>query len=239
MTRPIIALDFSDQEAMTHFLRLFPTHEKLYLKVGMELFYQIGINGVQTLIDAGHDVFLDLKLHDIPHTVARSVQLLSGLGIRLLNVHALGGVKMMQAAKAGLMANGPATALPKLIAVTQLTSTSEMQLKSEQLVAASMMQSVSHLASLAQQAGLDGVVCSALEVKTIKQVTNTDFICVTPGIRLAQTTSDDQQRIVTPQQAAELGSNRIVVGRPITQAADPYRAYQQIKYLWEAKNVTR
>lgn len=238
MTRPIIALDFSDQSAVTDFLNLFPAHEKLYLKVGMELFYRIGMAGVQNLIAAGHDVFLDLKLHDIPHTVERTVRLLSGLGIRLLNVHALGGLKMMQAAKAGSAAS-QAVEKPKLIAVTQLTSTSEAQLKSEQLVTANMAQSVSHLASLAQQAGLDGVVCSALEAKTIKQDTAADFICVTPGIRLPQNVADDQQRVVTPQQAAELGSDRIVVGRPITQAADPYRAYQQIKHLWEAKHVTR
>lgn len=235
MSRPIIALDFPDQAAVKTFLAQFPQEMRLYVKVGMELFYSAGPDIVRFLVTAGHDVFLDLKLHDIPHTVEQSMRVLAGLGVRLTNVHAAGGVAMMQAAQAGLIAGTPAGKLPpQLIAVTQLTSTSEQQMQQEQLVNTSLINSVTHLAQLTQQAGLAGVVCSALEAQQIKQATSPDFLCITPGIRLATNRTDDQQRVVTPTAAATYGSDRLVVGRPITQAADPVSAYRQIKQLWEA-----
>ncbi|MFC6169103.1 orotidine-5'-phosphate decarboxylase [Loigolactobacillus jiayinensis] len=234
MSRPIIALDFPDQTTVKSFLAQFPHTEQLYVKVGMELFYSAGPDIVRYLVAAGHDVFLDLKLHDIPHTVEQSMRVLASLGVRLTNVQAAGGLAMMTAAQSGLIGGSVAGQMvPKLIAVTQLTSTSEQQMQQEQLVNASLMTAVTHLAKLTQQAGLAGVVCSALEAQQIKQATSSDFLCITPGIRLAGGNADDQQRVVTPQTAAQLGSDRLVVGRPITQAADPVQAYRQIKQLWE------
>ncbi|MFL2028963.1 orotidine-5'-phosphate decarboxylase [Loigolactobacillus zhaoyuanensis] len=234
MSRPIIALDFPDQTAVKAFLAHFPRDERLYVKVGMELFYSVGPDIVRYLVAAGHDVFLDLKLYDIPHTVEQSMRVLGGLGVRLTNVHAAGGLNMMQAAQSGLLAGSLANqTLPELIAVTQLTSTSEQQMQQEQLINTDLITSVTHLAQLAQQAGLAGVVCSALEAQKIKQATSQNFHCITPGIRLANSQADDQQRVVTPQNAAAFGSDRLVVGRPITQATDPVNTYHQIKQLWE------
>ncbi|MFD0897253.1 orotidine-5'-phosphate decarboxylase [Loigolactobacillus binensis] len=235
MSRPIIALDFPDQATVKAFLAKFPPTTRLYVKVGMELFYSAGPDIVRYLVAAGHDVFLDLKLHDIPHTVEQSMRVLASLGVRLTNVHAAGGTKMMQAAQNGLVAGSRGQQIPpKLIAVTQLTSTNQTQMQQEQLVNGTLLNSVTHLAQLTEQAGLAGVVCSALEAQAIKQATNSTFLCITPGIRLANAQADDQQRVVTPQLAAQFGSDRLVVGRPITQAADPVKAYLQIKQLWEA-----
>lgn len=232
--RPIIALDFPDRVQVARFLAKFPEDEALYVKIGMELFYSEGPDMVRWLVAQGHDVFLDLKLYDIPHTVECTMRALGKLGVRLTDVHAAGGQGMMEAAKYGLL-DGAQSSAARLIAITQLTSTSEQQMQAEQLVNAKLAESVVHYAQLANKAGLDGVVCSALEAPAIQQATRSDFLCVTPGIRLAENKKDDQKRVVTPARAAELGSSQLVVGRPITQAADPVKAYQTIKALWEAE----
>ena len=230
--KPIIALDFSTSEEIKGFLRLFED-ESLYVKVGMELYYQHGAEIVKWIKDLGHEIFLDLKLHDIPNTVHRAMKGLAALGIDMVNVHAAGGSEMMKAAKEGLVAGTPAgSAVPKLIAVTQLTSTSEEAMQTEQLIKVSLQESVLHYADLTCKSGLDGVVCSAWEARMIKDHTNEDFICLTPGIRPAGSAVGDQKRVATPGRAREIGSTFIVVGRPITQAADPVAAYHEIKNQW-------
>ncbi|VJC34425.1 orotidine-5-phosphate decarboxylase [Streptococcus pneumoniae] len=224
--RPIIALDFPSFEAVKEFLALFPAEESLYLKVGMELYYAAGPEIVSYLKGLGHSVFLDLKLHDIPNTVKSAMKVLSQLGVDMTNVHAAGGVEMMKAAREGLGSQA------KLIAVTQLTSTSEAQMQEFQNIQTSLQESVIYYAKKTAEAGLDGVVCSAQEVQVIKQATNPDFICLTPGIRPAGAAVGDQKRIMTPADAYQIGSDYIVVGRPITQAEDPVAAYHTIKDEW-------
>ena len=213
--RPIIALDFPTQKEVAVFLEKFPKEEALFVKVGMELFYAEGPAIVRWLKEQGHDVFLDLKLHDIPNTVEKAMTNLAKLGVAITNVHAAGGVRMMQAAKEGLIkGTQPGAKVPELIAVTQLTSTSEEEMHHDQLINVPLETSVIHYAKCAEKAGLDGVVCSALEARGIQE---------------------DQQRVVTPQHAREIGSTYIVVGRPITQAENPYEAYQEIKKDWSGK----
>ncbi|HGR7152770.1 TPA: orotidine-5'-phosphate decarboxylase [Streptococcus pneumoniae] len=224
--RPIIALDFPNFEAVKEFLALFPAEESLYLKVGMELYYAAGPEIVSYLKGLGHSVFLDLKLHDIPNTVKSAMKVLSQLGVDMTNVHAAGGVEMMKAAREGLGSQA------KLIAVTQLTSTSEAQMQEFQNIQTSLQESVIHYAKKTAEAGLDGVVCSAQEVQVIKQATNPDCICLTPGIRPAGVAVGDQKRVMTPADAYQIGSDYIVVGRPITQAEDPVAAYHAIKDEW-------
>ena len=224
--RPVIALDFPSFEAVKEFLSLFPAEESLYLKVGMELYYAKGPEVVRYLKSLGHSVFLDLKLHDIPNTVKSAMKVLSQLGVDMTNVHAAGGVEMMKAAREGLGKEA------KLIAVTQLTSTSEEQMRDFQNIQTSLQESVIHYAKKTAEAGLDGVVCSAQEVQLIKQATNSDFICLTPGIRPAGAAVGDQKRVMTPADAYQIGSDYIVVGRPITQAEDPVAAYHAIKDEW-------
>ena len=224
--RPVIALDFPSFEAVKEFLSLFPVEESLYLKVGMELYYAEGPGVVRYLKSLGHSVFLDLKLHDIPNTVKSAMKVLSQLGVDMTNVHAAGGVEMMKAAREGLGKEA------KLIAVTQLTSTSESQMQDFQNIQTSLQESVIHYAKKTAEAGLDGVVCSAQEVQLIKQATNSDFICLTPGIRPAGAAVGDQKRVMTPADAYQIGSDYIVVGRPITQAEDPVAAYHAIKDEW-------
>lgn len=224
--RPVIALDFPSFEAVKEFLSLFPAEESLYLKVGMELYYAEGPGVVRYLKSLGHSVFLDLKLHDIPNTVKSAMKVLSQLGVDMTNVHAAGGVEMMKAAREGLGTQA------KLIAVTQLTSTSERQMQDFQNIQTSLQESVIHYAKKTAEAGLDGVVCSAQEVQLIKQATNPDFICLTPGIRPAGAAVGDQKRVMTPADAYQIGSDYIVVGRPITQAEDPVAAYHAIKDEW-------
>lgn len=224
--RPIIALDFPSFEAVKEFLALFPAEESLYLKVGMELYYAAGPEIVSYLKGLGHSVFLDLKLHDIPNTVKSAIKILSQLGVDMTNVHAAGGVEMMKAAREGLGSQA------KLIAVTQLTSTSEAQMQEFQNIQTSLQESVIYYAKKTAEAGLDGVVCSAQEVQVIKQATNPDFICLTPGIRPAGAAVGDQKRVMTPADAYQIGSDYIVVGRPITQAEDPVAAYHTIKDEW-------
>ena len=225
-SRPVIALDFPSFEAVKKFLALFPAEESLYLKVGMELYYATGPEIISYLKKLGHSVFLDLKLHDIPNTVKSAMRVLSDLGVDMTNVHAAGGVEMMKSAREGLGNQA------KLIAVTQLTSTSEEQMRDFQNIQTSLQESVIHYAKKTAEAGLDGVVCSAQEVKLIKEATNQDFICLTPGIRPSGAAVGDQKRVMTPADAYRIGSDYIVVGRPITQAIDPVAAYHAIKDEW-------
>ena len=224
--RPVIALDFPSFEAVKQFLALFPAGESLYLKVGMELYYATGPEIVSYLKDLGHSVFLDLKLHDIPNTVKSAMKVLSHLGVDMTNVHAAGGVEMMKAAREGLGKEA------KLIAVTQLTSTSEEQMRDFHNIQPSLQESVIHYAKKTAEAGFDGVVCSAQEVKLIKEATSPDFICLTPGIRPSGAAVGDQKRVMTPADAYHIGSDYIVVGRPVTQAPDPVVAYHAIKDEW-------
>lgn len=232
--RPIIALDFATQSEVAQFLVGFPKDEALFVKIGMELFYQTGPEIVTWLKSLGHDVFLDLKLHDIPNTVGQAMKGIAKLGVSITNVHAAGGVEMMQAAKAGLEAGTPiGKQVPKLIAVTQLTSTSEAAMHRDQLIEVSLIESVKHYASKTAEAGLAGVVCSALEVEAIKSVTPANFFCLTPGIRPKSATIGDQKRVVTPAKAKAIGSDYIVVGRPITQADNPYKSYLEIQAEWQ------
>lgn len=220
----IIALDFPSAADVFGFLDKFQ-EEKPFVKIGMELYYAEGPQIVRNIKARGHKIFLDLKLHDIPNTVKRTMRVLSGLGVDMTNLHAGGGIPMMEAALEGLTrADGTR---PMLIAVTQLTSVSEAQLHDELLISASMPQTVTKYAQNAQKAGLDGVVCSPLEAAQVKQACGWDFQTVTPGIRFADSAADDQQRVMTPAKAKSGGSDYIVVGRPITQANDPVAAYRR------------
>lgn len=232
MHKPIIALDFSSEEEALVFLQQFGS-EPLYVKVGMELFYQAGPCLIAALKEMGHDIFLDLKLHDIPNTVGRAMKGLARLGADMVNVHAAGGSDMMKAALAGLEAGTPAgKKRPAILAVTQLTSTSETQMQKEQGILKPLRESVLDYAVLAYDAGLDGVVCSAFEVPDITARLGGAFLKVVPGIRLAGDDASDQKRVVTPAKARELGSTAIVVGRSITKAPDPYEAYVKVKQQW-------
>lgn len=224
---PIIALDFATEAEVMSFLTQFD--EPLFVKVGMELFYQTGPALIDQIKALGHDIFLDLKLHDIPNTVGKAMEGLAKLNVDLVNVHAAGGTVMMQRAVEGLRRHNKDI---KIIAVTQLTSTSEQQLHEEQNIQTSMETAVLNYAKLAQQAGLDGVVCSPLETTMIREHCGADFLKVTPGIRPSNSAKDDQQRITTPEQARQLGSTHIVVGRPITQSDNPVQSYHQIKESW-------
>lgn len=231
--RPIIALDFSTWQEVEDFLLFFPEEEKLFVKIGMELFYQEGPEIVRYLKDAGHDVFLDLKLHDIPNTVEKAMRGLAKLGVDVTCVHAAGGIRMMEAAMRGLEEGTPEGGKrPLLLAITQLTSTSEEEMHADQLIEVPLEKSVIHYANCAKKAGLDGVVSSAWEVEAIKETAGDEFVCLTPGIRPEETVVGDQTRVVTPSQAREIGSTFIVVGRPITQATDPYEAYRAIQTEW-------
>ena len=214
--KPIIALDFPNQEEVFAFLDQFQG-QQLNVKVGMELFYAGGTAFLKELQAKGHDIFLDLKLHDIPNTVERAMAILASTGVAMVNVHAAGGKEMMQAALRGLEA-GSTGKRPMLISVTQLTSTSTEQMNEEQGIPGEVLDSVLRYAKLTKAAGLDGVVCSPLEAAAIKEACGEDFQTITPGIRLATSVADDQKRIMTPSQAAKGGSDYIVVGRPITQA---------------------
>lgn len=234
--RPIIAFDFASKQEIDTFLTHFPISEKLFVKIGMELFYQEGPAIVNFLRSQGHDIFLDLKLHDIPNTVQKAMRGIAKMGVKITNVHAAGGVEMMQAAKQGLTeGTKEGQTIPELIAVTQLTSTSEEQMHADQLIEVSLQESVLHYAKCAEKAGLEGVVCSAHEVEKIHQATNANFICLTPGIRPQGASVGDQKRVMTPAKAREIGSNYIVVGRPITQAENPYESYLQIKKEWNGE----
>jgi orotidine-5'-phosphate decarboxylase len=220
----IIALDFENAKITFDFLNQF-TVRKPFVKIGMELFYSEGNAVVQKLKSQGFKIFLDLKLHDIPNTVKKAMASLAKLDIDMVNVHAGGGIEMMKAAKAGL--TRPNGNRPLLIAVTQLTSTSEQMMQNELLIGQSINETIVHYAENTLAAGLDGVVCSPLETKIIKQNCGKNFLTITPGIRLENNGKDDQMRITTPAEAARLGSDFIVIGRPITQAENPVEVYEK------------
>lgn len=222
----IIACDFQNREETMAFLARF-TERKPFVKIGMELFYGEGPDIVREIRARGHQIFLDLKLHDIPNTVNKAMRNLARLGVDMTNVHAAGTVDMMRAAREGLE-DGAQGIAPLLIAVTQLTSTSEQRMQRELLIASSIEDTVAHYARNAQEAGLSGVVCSPLEVELVKRACGTGFYTVTPGIRYPDGDAGDQSRITTPQRAREMGSDFIVVGRPITQASDPAAAYARV-----------
>lgn len=224
---PIIALDFASKEDVMTFLK--PFDEPLFVKVGMELFYQTGPTLIKDIKALGHDIFLDLKLHDIPNTVGKAMEGLAKLEVDLVNVHAAGGSEMMRRAVEGLRTQNEKT---KIIAVTQLTSTTETMLHEEQNIQTSIEVAVLNYAKIAQQSGLDGVVCSPLETQLITEHCGSSFLKVTPGIRPANSARNDQKRVTTPEEAKQLGSTHIVVGRPITQSAQPVESYHQIKESW-------
>ncbi len=220
----IVACDFSTRKAVMEFLDKFK-EEKPFVKIGMELYYAEGPDIVREIKARGHKIFLDLKLHDIPNTVRKSMAVLARLGVDMTNVHAPGTVAMMEEAVAGLTSGG--SGRPLLIAVTQLTSTSEERMKNELLIDAPMDKTVMHYAMNAKKAGLDGVVCSPLEAEKVHEYCGQNFITVTPGVRFADGEKGDQVRVMTPEQAKKIGSDYIVVGRPITAAADPVEAYRR------------
>lgn len=221
----IIACDFAGRQQTLEFLDAFGGRRKPFVKIGMELFYAEGPDIVRELKRRGHPVFLDLKLHDIPNTVRKAMRVLSGLDVDICNVHAAGTVEMMRAALEGL--TRPDGTRPLLIAVTQLTSTSEERMQRELLIGAGIEETIVKYAQNAQEAGLDGVVCSPLEAAMVKRACGADFLAVTPGIRFADASADDQVRITTPARAREIGSDYIVVGRPVTAAQDPAAAYER------------
>ena len=220
----IIALDFKDGETALNFLDKFQ-EEKPFVKVGMELFFAEGPSIVKEIKRRGHKIFLDLKLHDIPNTVKGGMRSLTNLGADILNVHAAGTIEMMKAALEGTQR--PDGTAPMLIAVTQLTSTSEERMQKDLLINATINETILHYAKNAKEAGLAGVVCSPLEAGMVKEALGKDFVTVTPGIRFADSAKDDQVRITTPARAREIGTDYIVVGRPITQAEDPVTAYRR------------
>lgn len=222
----IIACDFGSARECYDFLDKFKDlSRKPFLKIGMELFYAAGPDIVKELKNRGFKIFLDLKLHDIPNTVKKAMKVLSKLDVDMVNVHASGTIEMMKAAKEGLTREDGTR--PLLIAVTQLTSTSEEAMKNQLLIDNPIDETIAHYARNAMLAGLDGVVCSPLEVAKVKQACGPEFLTVTPGIRFKDSAVDDQVRITDPAMARELGSDFIVVGRPITAAADPVAAYQR------------
>ena len=220
----IVALDFDGREKTLAFLDQF-TEEKPFVKIGMELFYAEGPSIVREIRARGHKIFLDLKLHDIPNTVKKAMAALSALDVDIVNVHAAGTGAMMSAALAGL--TRPDGTRPLLIAVTQLTSTDQDMLEKELWIEKPMEEVVLHYAEIASIVGLDGVVCSPLEAGSIHERCGRNFLTVTPGVRFAGGDAGDQKRVTTPARAKELGSDYIVVGRPITQAEDPVAAYRR------------
>lgn len=220
----IIACDFSSKEETLAFLDRFEDC-KPFVKIGMELFYAAGPEIVREIKKRGHKIFLDLKLHDIPNTVKKAMRVLSSMDIDMCNVHASGTIEMMREALEGL--KRPDGTRPLLIAVTQLTSTSEERMQKDLLISAGIAETIVHYAKNTQAAGLDGVVCSPLEAAMVKEACGSDFMTITPGIRFKDAAKDDQVRIMDPAGAREIGSDFIVVGRPITAAADPVAAYKR------------
>lgn len=220
----IVACDFPGRQETLAFLDRF-TGKKPFVKVGMELYYAEGPGMVREIRERGHRIFLDLKLHDIPNTVKKAMAVLSRLEVDLVNLHAAGTKAMMEAALEGL--TRPDGTRPLLIAVTQLTSTDQQRMEWELLIERPLPEVVLHYAGLAREAGLDGVVCSPLEAKAVHEACGRDFLTVTPGVRFAGGEVGDQVRVTTPALARQIGSDYIVVGRPITQAADPVAAYER------------
>ena len=220
----IIACDFSSMDATLAFLDKF-TDCKPFVKIGMELYYAAGPAIVWELKARGHKIFLDLKLHDIPNTVKKAMKVLSALNVDMCNLHAAGTIEMMKAAVEGL--TRPDGSRPILLAVTQLTSTSEERMQHDLLINASINDTIVHYAKNAKEAGLDGVVCSPLEAGMVKEACGKEFVTVTPGVRFADGVVGDQVRVTTPERAREIGTDYIVVGRPITEADDPVAAYKR------------
>jgi len=220
----IIACDFSSKDAVMAFLDQFKD-EKPFVKIGMELYYAEGPAIVREIKARGHKIFLDLKLHDIPNTVKKSMAVLSALDVDMCNLHAAGTAEMMKAAIEGL--TRPDGTRPLLIAVTQLTSTSQERMESDLLLKEPLDKVVLHYATVAKNSGLDGVVCSPLEAGIVHENCGKEFLTVTPGVRFADGDVGDQVRITTPEKAKEIGSDYIVVGRPITAADDPVAAYRR------------
>ncbi|CAM4028552.1 orotidine 5'-phosphate decarboxylase [Bacillus manliponensis] len=233
----IVALDFPSKAEVEQFLCHFEG-EKLFVKVGMELFYKEGPAIITYLKENGHEIFLDLKLHDIPNTVKSAMRSLASLDVDMINVHAAGGSSMMKAALEGLEeGKKEGKKRPICIAVTQLTSTSEEMMREEIAIEKTLEETVAHYAKLAQESGLDGVVCSTLEVPNLREVCGANFVTVTPGIRLASDDVNDQVRVATPERARKLGSSYIVVGRSITKAKNPLEAYKMVKEQWEGVTI--
>lgn len=224
MNNVIIACDFASAEQTYGFLDRF-TGDKPFVKIGMELFYAEGPDIVRQLKARGHRIFLDLKLHDIPNTVRKAMAVLSRMDVDMVNLHAAGTCDMMRAAVEGL--TRPDGTRPILLAVTQLTSTDRERMNNDILIPGEVADCVRHYALCARQSGLDGVVCSPLEAVMVKQACGKDFLCVTPGIRFADSDKGDQARVTTPAMARQMGSDCIVVGRPITAASDPVAAYRR------------
>ena len=220
----IIACDFADKETALSFLDKFEGR-KSFVKIGMELFYAEGPQIVREIKARGHKIFLDLKLHDIPNTVKKSMAVLSRLDVDMCNLHAAGTSRMMEAALEGL--TRPDGTRPLLIAVTQLTSTDQEAMERDLLIKEPIDKVVMHYAETAKNAGLDGVVCSPLEAQKVHEVCGERFLTVTPGVRFADGDIGDQKRVMAPEQAKKIGSDYIVVGRPITAAPDPVAAYER------------
>lgn len=220
----IIACDFADKETALNFLDKFKGR-KPFVKIGMELFYAEGPQIVREIKARGHKIFLDLKLHDIPNTVKKSMAVLSQLDVDMCNLHAAGTSRMMEAALEGL--TRPDGTRPLLIAVTQLTSTDQEAMERDLLIKEPIDKVVMHYAETAKNAGLDGVVCSPLEAQKVHDICGEKFLTVTPGVRFADGDIGDQKRVMTPEQAKKIGSDYIVVGRPITAAPDPVAAYER------------
>ena len=220
----IIACDFASREATLNFLDQF-TGRKPFIKIGMELYYAEGPSIVREIKARGHKIFLDLKLHDIPNTVKKSMAVLSGLDVDMTNLHAAGTKAMMEAALEGL--TRPDGTRPLLIAVTQLTSTDQESMENDLMIHAPIDEVVMHYAKCAEEAGLDGIVCSPLEAGKVHDKCGKNFLTVTPGVRFADGDVGDQKRVMTPAAAKAIGSDYIVVGRPITAAADPVAAYER------------
>ncbi|HCD90396.1 MAG TPA: orotidine-5'-phosphate decarboxylase [Ruminococcaceae bacterium] len=220
----IIACDFADKETALNFLDKFEGR-KPFVKIGMELFYAEGPQIVREIKARGHKIFLDLKLHDIPNTVKKSMAVLSRLDVDMCNLHAAGTSRMMEAALDGL--TRPDGTRPLLIAVTQLTSTDQETMERDLLIKEPIDKVVMHYAQTAKNAGLDGVVCSPLEAQKVHDICGEKFLTVTPGVRFAHGDIGDQKRVMTPEQAKKIGSDYIVVGRPITAAPDPVAAYER------------
>jgi len=220
----IVACDFASREQVFEFLDKF-TDAKPFVKIGMELFYAEGPQIVRDIKARGHKIFLDLKLHDIPNTVTKAMRVLSNLDVDMTNLHAAGTTAMMEGALKGLTREDGSR--PMLIAVTQLTSTDQESMERDILIREPIDKVVMHYARTAKNAGLDGIVCSPLESGKVHEACGNDFVTVTPGVRFAENDSGDQKRVMTPAEAKRIGSDYIVVGRPITAAADPVAAYER------------
>ncbi|WP_252313847.1 orotidine-5'-phosphate decarboxylase [Sinobaca sp. H24] len=227
--QPIVAVDVENADKAAELLAKLP-QEPLFLKIGMELFYQAGPAFVKDLKEQGHRIFLDLKLHDIPHTVEKAAFQIAALEVDLFTVHAAGGQAMMEAAVLG--AGRGSHTPPVCLAVTQLTSTTEEVMQEDLLINSSLADAVRHFSGLAARAGAGGVICSAWEAAAVRQEQSPDFMAVTPGIRMKGDDIGDQKRVADPAEAREMGSSAIVVGRSITGAADPAAAYKTIEKTW-------